>query len=503
MLKTKLISLGIKILMGGIAIGIGIWYLSYSLGDAKLGYTDTSAFMNAINANGNMAETNGCFLCGYITDLFNTIGNAAEIFWSAIVNNLWLLMVLGVGIYILIHAIQYLFERMKANASYSDKKNDLDFEKWVEPVWKLVVRVLLVATAIGALSMGGIDALKIISEIIISPVLYVGATLASATTNAVFHSQCPIMDFSLSNGVMAPIAGSFRCVIGNLNTIILAGAAGGFSLMNFSWMGLGGGIFTWLSGLGLVLMFLIIGFDLFFQILTVIFKLIFIVIFLPILLAAFAFEKVWKLASELFKNAIIKVLVPSAVRIVAVTLKIVILLATIDFVADATFPGGTDGYNAVLPPLLEQSYENVTPQNSAVMSVFQTCDSESMIDGERSADAFKQCFLREKTIIESEHPGAFDFMRNGGWEFLMLAIGLMFLYYYVISPKIDKLLPAGNVKLSIPNVAGEESDAKVDTKGEEFDYGAWIHDLGQKAWHAPAKIFSNVSKKLHDGGFTK
>ena len=47
---------------------------------------------------------------------------------------------------------------------------------------------------------------------------------------------------------------------------MLAGAAGGFAMMNYAWLDMGGGAFTWLAGLSLVLMFLIIGFDLFFQI---------------------------------------------------------------------------------------------------------------------------------------------------------------------------------------------------------------------------------------------
>ena len=58
---------------------------------------------------------------------------------------------------------------------------------------------------------------------------------------------------------------------------MLAGAGGGFSLMNYAWMGMGGGAITWVAGLALVIMFLIIGFNLFFQVLSVVMKLIFLI----------------------------------------------------------------------------------------------------------------------------------------------------------------------------------------------------------------------------------
>ena len=73
--------------------------------------------------------------------------------------------------------------------------------------------------------------------------------------------------------------------------------------------------------------------------------------------------------------------------------------------------------------------------------------------------------------------------------------GLFLLYYYVLSPKIDALLPAGKVKLPIP---GDDSDVGT---GTEFDIGKWTHDLGQKAWHAPRKWFDVAVKRLHDNGF--
>ena len=96
--------------------------------------------------------------------------------------------------------------------------------------------------------------------------------------------------------------------------------------MNYAWLDLNekvGGAFTWLAGLTLVIMFLVIGFDLLFQVLSVFFKLIFVIIFMPILIAAAAFEKVWKIANGLL-NKSIDMLVDSAVAIIKISLKIIV-----------------------------------------------------------------------------------------------------------------------------------------------------------------------------------
>ncbi|MFQ6777681.1 MAG: hypothetical protein ACLRFI_00060 [Alphaproteobacteria bacterium] len=489
-LKIKIISTALKFVLALVAIGTGVWYLSHSIGDANLPFVSMDSFMSAINANGNTSNTNGCFLCNYISELFETIGRTSEMFWKTIIGNLWLLMAIGFGIYIFIHAIQYIWERAKANASYSDKANNLDFKTWVKPILTLGLRILIFAAVIGAIGLGGNHSLKIISDIIISPVLYIGSWLSSSMTTAVLHTSCPVLDFSNANNVIAPISTGFQCVVGNLNTLILAGASGGFSLMNFSWLGLGGGVLTWIAGLSVVVLFLIVGFDLFFQLFTIIFKLVFFVIFLPIILAAFAYEKTWKLASGIF-NKSVNMLVKSAVKVISITLKVVILVATVNFAADATFPGGTDGYNAVFPPLFYQD-TNLSEQNTQVLNAFKLCDEVSRVDTEeqRDKEIFKQCFLEQKAIIESEHPGAFDFMYDG-WDFLILVITLMLLYFYVIGPKVDKLLPAGDIKTPIP---GEKAD--VSTKGEEFDFGGWIHNLGQKVWHFPSNLLDKIGSKI-------
>jgi hypothetical protein len=276
--------------------------------------------------------------------------------------------------------------------------------------------------------------------------------------------------------------------MGNINSVMLAGAAGGFAMMNYAWLDLGGGAFTWLAGLTLVLMFLIIGFDLFFQILSIVFKLVFIIIFLPLLLAAAAFEGTWSKANKLFSNAIGTV-VSSAIRIIAITLKVLVIYATVSFTADMYFPGPRDGYTSILPPMMGMHAENPDAQTLSVMNVFATCESVALVDGEMDKDLFKDCFTARRAEVERAYPGAFDFLSDG-WDFLLMMVFLFFLYYYAVSPKIDALLPNGSFKAPIP---GE--NANVST-GESFDYGAWVHDLGQKLWAVPVQITEKITKAM-------
>ncbi len=493
MLKVQLILIGVRLLMGAIALGLGIWYLSSSLGGSALTYTSMKNFLTAAGVeNGDIASANGCFMCRYIADLFSVIGDATERFWTLMVENLWILMAIGFGIFIFIHTAQYIFEHAKKTVNYENPtEHKIELKAWWDKIWKLGVRLMVVGVLMGALGMGGNAALRSVSQITITPVLYVGAELGMMASGVTDAAQCGALK-TTENGdsrdILNPIMQPFMCVMGNINSVMLAGAAGGFALMNYSWLGLGGGAFTWLAGLALVIMFLVIGFDLFFQILSIVFKLIFIIIFLPLLLAATAFEGTWSKANKLFSNAI-GLVVSSAVRIIAITLKVLLIYATISFTADMYFPGPRDGYTAILPPMMGMHAENPDAQTLSVMNVFSTCESVALVDGEMDAERFKDCFTARKAEVERMYPGAFDFLSDG-WDFLLMMVFLFFIYYYAIAPKIDALLPNGAVKLPVP---GE--NANVST-GEQFDYGAWVHDLGQKIWAVPVQITEKVTKAM-------
>ncbi len=79
--------------MGRTALGIGIWYMSKSIGGGAITYTSMSGFLDAIGVKGgDIASANGCFLCGYIEKLFHAIGLRAENFWTAMLDNMWIFL---------------------------------------------------------------------------------------------------------------------------------------------------------------------------------------------------------------------------------------------------------------------------------------------------------------------------------------------------------------------------------------------------------------------------
>lgn len=471
--------IAIQIAMALIAIGVGIWYLTSAISGDAITYTSMDGFLNAIGAgDGDIASANGCFLCKYIEDLFVVIGNAAEMFWTAMVDNIWILLAIGFGLFLFVHTGQYIFNAAKETAKLDEKEKKLELAGWFDKVWRQGARVLIVGALMGALGMGGTAALRTVANITITPVLFVGAELSMAASGVSDAAQCGAIDAAnASDNVLAPILQPFMCVMGNINSVMLAGAAGGFSLMNYAWLDLGGGVFTWLAGLTLVLMFLIIGFDLVFQVLSVIFKLVFYIIFLPLILGAAAFEQTWSLASGVVKNAINK-LVESAVQIISITLKVILTYAIVAYAADAYFPGPVDGYSAILPPMMGRTVENPDAQTMSIINVFSTCEQVATADGEMDADKFRDCFTAQRATIEREYPGAFDFMRDG-WDFLLMMILLFALYFWAIKPKVSAIFGLDK--------AG---------KGEQFDFGTWAKDLGKKIWNIPKQIFGIISNAV-------
>lgn len=478
MIKAKLIMMAVRFAMLCLGIGIGIWYMSSSLDGASLSYTSMDNFLIAAGVqNGDIANASGCFLCKYIADLFGVIGSATEMFWEKILEILWLLMGVGFGLYLFIYTIQYIFNAAKTTTTLDDAEKKLDLKGWFDKIWPQALRILVVGALMGMLTMGGTDVLYIVAKIVITPVLYLGSIFAMAATGVIDAAQCGAIDAG-AGGLLSPVLGPFMCVIGNLNAVMLAGASGGFALMNYAWMGLGGGLFTWVSGLAVVIMFVVVGFDLFFRVLSIVFKLIFIIIFLPILLAAAAFEPVWRAASGLVKKSM-DMLIKSSVQIIAVTLKVLIIYATLAYAADEYFPGPNDGYSSILPPLLGRTAQNPDARTMAIMDVFSECEKVSLTDGVVDPELFRPCFENRRSEIEVKYPGAFDFMGNG-WDFLLLMMLLFFLYFYVVSPKVDKLLAVSDDNM--------------------FDFGGWIKNLGKKAWSIPEMVFGKVTSAMGKKG---
>ena len=486
MIKKWLIEQGLKFLMGAIALGIGIWYLSSSIGGASLSYTSVDSFLQQIGVqDGDIATANGCFLCGYIGELFAVLGRATEMFWNGIVHNLWVLMAIGFGIFIIFHTLTYIREQAESKdiKDLTDKEPKLEFNKWFEKVWKTGLRVIIAGMLIGTINWSGTAPLRAITNLTVTPVMYIGSELSMLATGVISGGTCDMPDVATKpEDVLTPVLHPFMCVMGNLNAVMLAGAGGGFALMNYSWLDLGGhggGVFTWLAGLTLVIMFLVMGFDLLFQVLGVLFKLIFVIIFMPLMIAAAAFEQVWGLAKDVMNKAI-DLLINAAITILKISLKITIIYAIVYFAADQVYPAPEDGFTTILPPLLGQmGKENADAKTMSVMNAFSTCEKVALKDGQMDKDKFASCFKTQRNLIEARYPGAFDFM-DDGFDFLLFMIGIWFLYFWIVSPKVDKLI-------------GADKENK-----ETFDYGQWIKDFGKTAYNAPVNIYMKIRDKMKE-----
>ncbi|MDR1696629.1 MAG: hypothetical protein LBR41_00180 [Rickettsiales bacterium] len=461
-MKEKLILLALKILGWCAVLGVGIWYLSSSLGNASLGYVDLQTFLGSIGVceNGvcDIAAANGCFLCPYIDRLFYALGVGATAFWNATVGNIWIILCIGFVIYMFMHTFKFLSESNKANAKLDGKDNELNFKEWMDGkngVWRQAVRVLLAGVAIGAIGYGGTDILRLLLDVTVGPVLYIGAQISMIATGVASSASCPAVSDA---GILSSALGPFMCVVGNANTVVLAGASGGFSLMNIAWAGMGGGLWTWVSGLALVIAFLFVGFNIFFEILNVIFLCVFFVLFLPLLIAAWAFENVWELIKGVLANAI-GMLAKCAIRMIAITLQVLILYAAVSFASDRYFPG-------LLPGGIVGS-----DAPAYVTDVFRECHDVSLIDGQPDVDKFAECFNEHR----AENPDAFGFLDNG-WELLCFMIMLAMTYFMAIEPAVKKLL-GGN-------------------EGNPFEYGKAVKQFGAAIWSAPKKLGSIFGKAL-------
>ena len=478
-MKRLLLSYLVRFLIGATVIGIGIWYVSSSIEDSPITYISTDDFLRSVGiTDGNIGSANGCFLCGYIKDLFDVLGEAALSFWNAILENLWILMAVGFGIFLVIHTIKYVYKATTDTATLDGKPKKMEFGPWFDTVWRQGARVMIVGALIGAFGLGGVSSLKMLSNITITPVMYIGTELSMATTNISDVAKCSPTNLDMDKPLDS-ISTSFMCIVGNINTIMLAGAAGGFALMNYAWMGLGGGLFTWVAGLFVVIMFIVMGFDLFFQILSIIFKLVFLIIFLPLIVAASAFEKTWKLSSSALKNSI-TMLVDSAIKVIGISLKVVILFAIISFTGSEIFRGA-----GVFPPLLGNE-EITTAEQASVKHVFSLCEAQATNSGTKQVDktAFYNCFMREKRAVTARYPNAFDFL-DDGLDIIILMAALIFVYFYLLSPKIDKLM------VSVPDF---EPFGKSEGKGGTDDFGSDLKKLTKMTWQKPKALAEKLIK---------
>ena len=84
MTTLRWVIIGLKVLGVILTFGLGIWYLSSSIGGNSLTYTSVDSFMNAIGATDGIENVGTRFLGTYVVELLNILGDASEMFWTGI-----------------------------------------------------------------------------------------------------------------------------------------------------------------------------------------------------------------------------------------------------------------------------------------------------------------------------------------------------------------------------------------------------------------------------------
>ncbi|MCL2369132.1 MAG: hypothetical protein FWC83_00460 [Alphaproteobacteria bacterium] len=489
MFKIKFIFTVLKALLWMTVIGVGVLYMSRSIGGDAMVYMSLDSFLRAVGACDqygvcDLTSANGCFLCPFIEELFYLIGTAAYMFWDALIGNIWILLSLGFAIYLFQHTYSRIKQYNEAAAKLTDNEKKLNFSEWFNDVWKQAVRVLIVGALLGAIGFGGAATVRLVADITITPVMYIGTSIAIAASG-MDPALCGTGTFAY-DAILGPALQPFLCVVGYLNTVVLAGAAGGFSLMNYAWAGLGGGLWTWIAGLTIVIIFLFIGFNLFFKILSVIFQLVFLIIFLPLIIAAWAYQNKWKLLDGAFTNAL-TMLARCAMRIIAITLQILIFYAMVSFAAQQYFP-------TMLPAgILDSHIEHTDARTVSVIGVFQRCEIAGTLNHTQPMDRqlFRECFNFERIAVERAHPGAFDFLRNG-FDFILMMLLLSFVWHYAIKKKVDELFS----ETKIGNDDIFSSDTNVKDQGTGYEYGKHIREFTAQVWRGPAAMIGRIEKQF-------
>ncbi len=130
--------------------------------------------------------------------------------------------------------------------------------------------------------------------------------------------------------------------------------------------------------------------------------------------------------------------------------------------------------------------QTTTDEALSVKNTFSICEAQSTnADGKIDKDAFKNCFIARKSVVEARYPGAFDFMRDG-FGFLILMAGLVFIYFYIISPRIDKIM------VSVPPF---EPFNKSNGAGGVDDFGGDLKKLAKMTWQKPQELADKLINK--------
>ncbi|MDR2685445.1 MAG: hypothetical protein LBB23_01575 [Rickettsiales bacterium] len=297
-----------------------------------------------------------CIFCPHIRQLVGAMDNAALSVYEVFVNHIWVMMLLGFGVFATITAFQLLKKSADQTAQIEDLgERTFDFTKWIDTLWRQGVRIVIVGVILGAIGSLGSTMPRIATEITLKPILSMG-TYISLGIAGLPDSLCP-NSLSLSENSKVPFAGEgvprsggvvvnnspasagqgggitesatepLLCFSNIITTITLAGAAKGFDTMNNA--GINKPI-LWFFGLALAVFFALYGVKLFFELMNILFTILFFIMFLPVIIAGYAFDNVWPVAKNITSNALSQTL-GLAVAMVSLALKLSVFYYMIMF----------------------------------------------------------------------------------------------------------------------------------------------------------------------------
>ncbi|MDR0448903.1 MAG: hypothetical protein LBG89_00370 [Rickettsiales bacterium] len=321
-IAARLLPLLMKPLVWLFAIGGALYYYSNALALRPLGNISMD-FSNEI-----------CLFCPYIRELVEAVAGAAGATYGAFVRHIWILLILGFGIFMVLSAWKLLKESADKTAELGTDEIKFEIRPWIDGLWKQAVRIAVVGVFLGAVGTLGDAAPRLVSDLTIRPILsmgaYISVKVAQLPENSCPNDVIPGEDrgpHQITSGAMRPL----MCMSGILNTITLMGVAKGFETMDKG--GAENNTLLWFLGLATAAVFALYGIRIFFELMNIVFTILFFIMFLPVVIASFAFHETWGIAKNVVDNMLNNV-AALAVGMIQIALKLSIFYAIMTFAMD-------------------------------------------------------------------------------------------------------------------------------------------------------------------------
>ncbi|MDR0319557.1 MAG: hypothetical protein LBH81_02345 [Rickettsiales bacterium] len=337
-LAARFLPLLIKPLVWFGAILAVLYYYSASISGESLASVSLPDFLKQIGVCDAAGKCDiaaaGCIFCPYIRDLIDAVGNASAGVYEAFIGHIWIMLVLGFGIFAALSAWKILKEAAAQTADISAPgEKSLDIKPWITGLWQQAVRILVVGVFLGALGTLGNSAPRMLTDMTIRPILSIGAFISMKTAglpSGLCESAAPSEEDKYSL-ITESATRPLMCMAGVVNTIALLGANKGFATMNQG--SRDNKPLLWFLGLAAAAVFAIYGLKIFFELMNIVFTVLFFIMFLPVVIGALAFSKTWKLAGNVADNMLNQI-TSMAVGMVAIALKLSIFYALMSYAID-------------------------------------------------------------------------------------------------------------------------------------------------------------------------